>query len=47
MEPTLIIAIIGLSTLVVERLFAHLSKIKKSRCCGNTEIEMSSESEKK
>lgn len=39
MEPSTILIIIGLATLIVERSFAYALKIKKSNCCGNT-IEM-------
>lgn len=28
--------IIGLATLVVERIFAYVRKIKESSCCGST-----------
>lgn len=39
MEPTTLVIIIGLTTLLVERSFAWAIKIKKSECCGN-KIEM-------
>lgn len=28
--------IIGLATLVVERIFAYVKKIKQSNCCGSS-----------
>ena len=40
LDPATISIIVGLVTLVVERVYAYLIKIKKSKCCGNTEIEM-------
>lgn len=39
MEPTTIIIIIGLITLLIERGFSWAIKIKKSECCG-TKVEM-------
>ncbi len=34
--------IIGVSTLVIERLFSLLRKIKNSTCCSNNEFTMNS-----
>jgi len=42
MEPSTILIIIGLATLIVERSFAWALKIKRSNCCGN-QIEMQSD----
>lgn len=35
MEPSTILIIIGLATLIVERGFLWALKIRKSECCGN------------
>lgn len=41
MEPGTIIIVIGLATLIVERVFSLSMKIKKSTCCGGSiEMEM-------
>ena len=39
MEPGTILIIVGLSSLIVERIFSWATRIKKSSCCGS-EIEM-------
>jgi hypothetical protein len=39
MDPSMVLIIIGVTTLIVERSFSWALKIKKSNCCGNT-IEM-------
>lgn len=43
-EVTLLVTIIGFAGLFMERMFAYLGKIKKSKCCNN-EIEMKQEKE--
>lgn len=45
MEASTIVVIAGLASLLVERLFSYLRKIKRSKCCGCTEIEMNEISE--
>lgn len=40
MEPTSIMIIVGLVTLIIERIFDWSLKIKKSTCCGLVNIEM-------
>lgn len=35
MEPSTIIIVVGLVTLIVERVFSLTMRIKKSNCCGN------------
>lgn len=39
MDPSTVIIIIGVATLIIERSFSWGIKIKKSQCCGNT-VEM-------
>lgn len=39
MDPVTIGLLIGLATLVIERIYAWAKKIKKSECCG-TKIEI-------
>ena len=36
MDPTSIAILIGLATLVVERIFSVANKIKSSKCCGGS-----------
>ena len=47
MDPVTVGLLIGLSTLVVERLFSVLMKVKKSHCCGKNglDIEMKDSTE--
>ena len=40
LDPVTISIIVGLVTLVIERVYKYIKKIKRSKCCGNTEIEM-------
>lgn len=41
LDPVTITIIVGLVTLVVERIYKYMIKIERSKCCGNiTEIEM-------
>jgi hypothetical protein len=42
-DPTSVALLIGLGTLLCERCFAWLNKIKKAKCCGS-EITFSGES---
>lgn len=42
-EATSVALLIGLGTLLCERVFAWLNKIKKAKCCGS-EITFSGES---
>ncbi len=48
MEPNTIIILVGLGTLLVERVFTWMRRIKKSECCG-AKVELSdiTEPEKK
>jgi len=42
MEPNTIILLVGLGTLIIERVFTWMRRIKKSECLG-AKIEMSSD----
>lgn len=42
MEAQNIVVIAGVATLLLDRLFACLRRVKKSKCCGS-EIEMAKE----
>ncbi len=41
MEPNTIIILVGFGSLLIERVFTWMRRIKKSECCGG-KIEMSS-----
>jgi hypothetical protein len=41
MDPQSIIIIVGVAVLLLERMFACLSRVKKSKCCGG-ELQLSS-----
>lgn len=45
MDPILITTLIGVSTLLIERLYSFSKKIKKSSCCGAT-VELSNSMDK-
>lgn len=34
MEPASIVIIVGLATLLVERIFSWANRIRSSKCCG-------------
>ncbi len=41
MEPNTIIILVGVGTLLIERVFTWMRRIKKSECCG-AKVEMNS-----
>jgi hypothetical protein len=45
MDPTTIAILIGLGTLLIERTFKYLYKIKYSSCCGSVVVLKESTSE--
>jgi iron-sulfur cluster repair protein YtfE (RIC family) len=46
MEAQSIVLIVGVAVLLLERIFACLNRVKKSKCCGG-EIELTSLASKK
>jgi hypothetical protein len=40
MEPNTIIILVGLGTLLIERVFTWMLRVKKSECCG-AKVELS------
>ena len=45
MDPSTIVVIVGIATLLIERIFTWSTRIKHSTCCG-CDLEMESKNEK-